>query len=195
MLAHATDRELARQIQYLKTENRILRDKLPKRITVTTQERQRLLKYGKPLGAAIRELIAIVSPRTFARWLGGESVSAKDSKPAKSGRPKTPQDIRDLVLRLARENAWGYTRILSELKKLGVRKISRSTVIKILKDNGLDPGRDAARARGMTSSSGTRRLCGPATSSPKRYGLRRASWRCSSCSSFIPAADASISWA
>jgi len=44
------------------------------------------------------------------------------------------------VLRLARENAWGYTRILGELKKLGVQKISRSTVIKILKDNGLEPG-------------------------------------------------------
>jgi hypothetical protein len=41
---------------------------------------------------------------------------------------------------LARENAWGYTRILGELKKLGVGKISRSTVIKILKDNGLEPG-------------------------------------------------------
>jgi putative transposase len=140
MLAHATDRELARQIQYLKAENRILRDKLPKRITVTAQERQRLLKYGKLLDAAIRELITIVSPRTFARWLSGETVSAKDRKPAKSGRPKTPQDIRDLVLWLARENAWGYTRILGELKKLDAGKISRSTVIKILKDNGLDPG-------------------------------------------------------
>lgn len=140
MLAKATDRELARQIHYLKTENRILRDKLPKRITVTAQERQRLLKYGKPLGAAIHALITIVSPRTFTRWLNGETTPAKNGKPAGPGRPKTPDDIRDLVLRLARENAWGYTRILGELKKLGVRKICRSTIIKILKDNGLDPG-------------------------------------------------------
>ena len=44
------------------------------------------------------------------------------------------------MLRVARENAWGYTRILGELKKLGIGKISRSTVIKILKDNGLEPG-------------------------------------------------------
>jgi putative transposase len=41
---------------------------------------------------------------------------------------------------LARENAWGYTRILGELKKLSVGKISRSTVIKILKENGFDSG-------------------------------------------------------
>jgi hypothetical protein len=27
-------------------------------------------------------------------------------------------NLRELVLRLARENAWGYTRILGELKKL-----------------------------------------------------------------------------
>src|SRR5688500_17285250 len=41
---------------------------------------------------------------------------------------------------LARENGWGYTRILGELKKLGVRKICRSTVINILKEHGLDTG-------------------------------------------------------
>jgi putative transposase len=41
---------------------------------------------------------------------------------------------------LARENGWGYTRILGELKKLGVRKICCSTVINILKEHGLDTG-------------------------------------------------------
>lgn len=44
------------------------------------------------------------------------------------------------MLRLARENDWGYTRILGELKKLGVRKICRSTVVNILREAGLDPG-------------------------------------------------------
>src|SRR6185437_4303183 len=126
MLANATDRELARQVQYLKTENRILRDKLPKRLTVTVQERQRLLKFGKPLGKALRDLIIIVSPRTFARWLNGESATAKsgkDNKSVRAGRPKTPEDIRQWILRLACENAWGYTRVLGELKKLGVGNI------------------------------------------------------------------------
>jgi putative transposase len=66
-LAAATDRELARMVEYLKAENRILRDKLPKRITVTAPERRTLLKYGKRLGSKIRELITIVSPRTFLR--------------------------------------------------------------------------------------------------------------------------------
>lgn len=77
MLANATDRELARHIQYLTVENRILRDKLPKRLTVTAAERRRLLKYGKPLGKAIRDVITIVSPRTFTRWLSGETKPSK----------------------------------------------------------------------------------------------------------------------
>jgi putative transposase len=142
LLAGATDRQLARQVQYLKAENRILRDRLPARISVTPSERQRLLKYGKPLGQAIRQLITIVSPRTFARWVKGDATAtARGGQPAaRPGRPRTAEDIRALVLRLARANAWGYTRILGELKKLGVRKISRTTVIKILKENGLDPG-------------------------------------------------------
>jgi putative transposase len=56
LLATATDRALARQVQYLKAENDILRSKLPKRLTVTAQERQRLLKFGRPLGKAIKSL-------------------------------------------------------------------------------------------------------------------------------------------
>jgi hypothetical protein len=61
-------------------------------------------------------------------------------RPGKPGRPRTEFKIRDLVLRLARETGWGYTRILGELKKLGVRAICRATVINILKEHGLDPG-------------------------------------------------------
>lgn len=138
VLASATDRELARQVQFLKVENQILRGRLPKRITVTPQERQRLIKYGRPLGTAIKELISIVSPRTFLRWLSAEQPAAP--KPRKPGRPRTEAEIRDLVLKLARETGWGYSRILGELKKLGVRRICRSTVINILKEHGLDPG-------------------------------------------------------
>src|SRR5436305_2383083 len=65
-IATATVRELARQVQYLKAENRILRDRLPKCILVTARERQRLLRFGRPLGTAIKDLITIVTPRTFA---------------------------------------------------------------------------------------------------------------------------------
>lgn len=140
LLATATDRALARQVHYLTIENRILRKKLPKRIAVTAQERRRLLKFGKPLGAAIRRLITIVSPRTFARWLSGEGRIVKATSQASRGRPPTKEHVRELVVRLARETGWGYTRILGELKKLGETKISRSTVVNILREQGLEPG-------------------------------------------------------
>jgi len=138
VLACATRQELARQVQFLKTENAILRSKLPKRITVTPDEQRRLLKVGKKLGSAVKELITIVTPRTFARWASeGKTTQAKRKK---TGRPRTPEEIRDLIVKLAAETGWGYSRILGELKRLGVRKISRQTVRNILKEHGFDPG-------------------------------------------------------
>jgi putative transposase len=127
MLAGSTDKELAKQVKFLKAENRILRAKLPERITITTEERSRLLKYGKALGKAIKDLITIVTPRTFMRWLSAENSKPKKAKsrPAKPGRPKTHAEIRELILKLARENSWGYTRILGELRKLGIGKSYR----------------------------------------------------------------------
>jgi putative transposase len=106
LLARSAERELARMVEYLKEENRILRDKLPKRITVTAQERHRLVRLGVRLGSAIKDLIGIVSPRTFARWVRGEKPAAKKAT-QKPGRPRTSDDIRALVLRIARETGWG----------------------------------------------------------------------------------------
>lgn len=137
VLAYATDKQLAKYLEYLKVENRILRNKLPKRITITPAERAQLVKHGKPLGKAIRDLITIVSPRTFARWVGGEGATPK--KPAKPGRPRKPEEIRALIIQMAKDTGWGYRRILGELKKLRI-KISRSTIYRILIENGFDPG-------------------------------------------------------
>jgi len=137
MLASLGKSELARQVQYLKAENEILRAKLPKRVTVTPTERRRLLKLGQKIGPAIKHLITIVTYRTFLRWLAGDKAGRTSGK---RGRPRTDEEIREIIIRLARENGWGYTRILGELKKLGIRRVCRSTVINILKESGLDPG-------------------------------------------------------
>jgi len=44
-----------------------------------------------------------------------------------------------LIVLLAKENHWGYARIVGELKKLGIRSVTKSTVRNILKEHGLDP--------------------------------------------------------
>ncbi len=128
---------LERLLAYLLEENKILRSKAPQRISLTPRERNRLVKFGKAVGPAIKEVITIVSPRTFARWVNG---TKRRTPVLKRGRRPTPDEIRELVLKLARENGWGYTRILGELKKLAVGKVCRSTIVNILKAHGLDPG-------------------------------------------------------
>ena len=61
VIAGATQKELARQIKYLKVENEILRSKLPTRVSVTPQERNRLVKFGRNLAAKVlNQLVSIV---------------------------------------------------------------------------------------------------------------------------------------
>lgn len=140
VIAGSTQRELARQVRYLKVENEILRSKLPARITLTAKERQRLVKFGSKLGRALHRLVAIVTPGTFLRWIREDKrAGRKRTKPAKRGRPRTAEEIRSLIVKLAKENAWGYARIVGELKKLGLHSIKKSTVRNILKAEGLDP--------------------------------------------------------
>lgn len=142
LLASVTRQELARQVAYLKEENRILRARLPQRLVVTDQERRRLLRCGRKLGVQLKELMSIVSYQSFRRWVRDteSNRTVRKAPKRKPGRPRTPDDIRALVLRLARENDWGYTMILGQLRKLGITSISRQTVKVILKENNIDPG-------------------------------------------------------
>ena len=137
LLAQATEKELVLYIEYLKKENRILRSKLPKRVKVTPAERAELVKLGVRLGSAIKKLITIVHPRTFARWV---SEHKTQKKPRKRGRPRKPEEIRKLIIDMAKETGWGYRRILGELKKLRIHNISRSTIARILQEHGFEPG-------------------------------------------------------
>ena len=83
----------------------------------------------------------LVRPETVLRWhrdLLARRHAAR-SRPRHLGRPRTVRSIRQLVVRLARENpCWGYRRIHGELLVLGI-KVAASTVWEILQQAGIDP--------------------------------------------------------
>ncbi len=113
LIARSAENELAAIIQHLKEENRILRDKLPKRVPLTQAERQRLVKTGALLGSAIKEIITIVHYRTFQRWVAAEKRGAPSGKRTKTGRAILATDQIDEVIKIANETGWGATRELA----------------------------------------------------------------------------------
>ena len=141
LLASITRQELAQQVTYLKAENQILRSKLPRRIELSNQERRRLLRHGKKLGARIKELISIVSYSTFRKWVRNvEDATAQRPKPkdAKPGRPRVEESISEAIIRIRTETGWGYTKIVQAMRRLG-HKVSRQTIKNVLVQAGLGP--------------------------------------------------------
>ncbi len=139
LLGKAVQSDLVRQIEYLRVENQVLRSKLTKRVIVSPSERRRLLRFGRVLGQDLKTCLSIVSYQTFQKWVR-ESRHSKSISRKRRGRPRTLKEVEALIIRFATENpGWGYSRILAELKKLGIQRLSRNTVKNILKAHGFDP--------------------------------------------------------
>ncbi len=125
------------RIRFLKAQVEILRRKLGgNRVIPSPNDRARLLAIGQELDHDVADVIGIVTPRTYCRWV---TELREERQPKRVGRPKIARNMRKVVIRLAKENAgWGYRRIVGELRKLRL-KLGRSSVRRILKEEGLTP--------------------------------------------------------
>jgi putative transposase len=135
-------------IDYLREENRVLREQLGgRRLRLNDDQRRRLAARAKQLGRRVlAEIATIVTPETLLAWhrkLIAEKYDGTEKRGP--GRPRTAGEIETLVVRMALENRdWGYRRILGALSNLG-HKVARGTVANILKQHGIEPSPERIR--------------------------------------------------
>jgi putative transposase len=154
MIAYAINERMARRLYYVQEEVRVLREALvtatgKTRIAFTAQQRQRLAIKGKALTPDERlGCCQLVRPATILKWFRELAAKPYDvSKLRGPGRPRKPNELRQLVLRLANENiGWGYTKIRDALRGMKI-EIARTTVAAILAEAGLDTAPDRTRKR------------------------------------------------
>jgi putative transposase len=121
---------LRHQLQVL--ERRVARPQLG------TADRALLAAFSRALPRSAWSSF-LVRPATVLRWHRELVARRWTYSHHRPGRPGTPVGVRELVLRLARENpGWGYRRIQGELVGLGIR-IAPSTVWTILREAGVEP--------------------------------------------------------
>jgi len=81
-------------------------------------DRAIMAAVARLLPAALRGS-RLVTPGTLLAW-HRRLITRKRTYPSRPGRPRTSQEVRGMVLRLAGENpAWEYRRVHGELARLG----------------------------------------------------------------------------
>jgi len=135
-------------IDYLREENRVLREQLSgRRVRFNDDQRRRLAAKAKGLGRKLlREFATIVTPETLLAWHRKLIAHKYDGTAERRlGRPRKADEIETLVVRLAEENRdWGYRRIQGTLSNLG-HEIARSTIADILQRHGIEPAPERSR--------------------------------------------------
>src|SRR5437764_356257 len=91
-------------IEYLREENRVLREQLgDRRLRFNDDQRRRLAVRAKGLGRKLlMEIATLVTPATLLAWHRNLIAQKYDgSARRKSGRPVTKKDLAALVVRMA----------------------------------------------------------------------------------------------
>src|SRR5215470_487757 len=92
-------------IDYLREENRVLREQLSgRRVRLNDDQRRRLAAKAKGLGRKLlAEMATMVTPVTLLAW-HGKWIAQNGSGKRGPGRPRTAKEIEALVVRMAEEN-------------------------------------------------------------------------------------------
>ena len=96
------------EIEYLKEENRVLREQLgERRIRFTNEQRRRLAAKARALGReGLKEIPHPGDTRHFDAWYRKLIAKKYDGSEHRGpGRPRVSETIRELVLSMARENS------------------------------------------------------------------------------------------
>jgi transposase InsO family protein len=147
-LAGWLNREQQKTIEYLKEENRVLREQLgAKRLPFNDEQQRRLAVKGKELGIKmLRELGCIVTPDTILRWyrelIAMKYDGSEHRRPA--GRVNRTNSESSWSGWLKRTRVWGYTRIRDALGNLG-HEIARNTIKAILTTQGIEPAPERSK--------------------------------------------------
>jgi putative transposase len=115
VLRRRSEREKEIEILLLRHQLWVLERQLA-RPRLTQVDRVLLAAFGRVLPRHAWEASLFVTPATLLRW-HRELVARRWTHPhRRPGRPATAAEVRELVVRLARENpGWGYRRIQGEL--------------------------------------------------------------------------------
>lgn len=71
LLARSADSQLARKVEFLHAENRMLRRRLTKKVRLTGDEKRLLVKLGEAIGGRARRVLpTVVSYPTYRRYVG-----------------------------------------------------------------------------------------------------------------------------
>jgi putative transposase len=125
------------ELLVLRHELEVLRRQVA-RPTLSTPDRALLAAAACHLPRSSRGVL-LVTPRTLLRWHQALVRRKWRHAPGQRGRPKLPAEVRELVVRLARENPrWGHRRICGELAKLGLR-VSPTSIRRLLARARLEP--------------------------------------------------------
>jgi putative transposase len=136
-LRRRSEHEKEIEILLLRHQLRVLQRQVGRPV-LTQADRTLLAAFSRALPRRAWASL-VVTPATLLRW-HRELLARRWTYPhRRPGRPATAGEIRELVVRLARENpGWGYRRIQGELVGLGI-KIAASTVWAILREAGIEP--------------------------------------------------------